>query len=89
MNDISLLRFIRDDYKGDTFAISSHTLHIILIQSLTLIGCVLEKYSVLAAGSVLPADSFIPAGQLWAGNPAKYVRDVDDAEKKKTKKVPR
>ena len=72
---------------GDFCTISSHTLHNILNHSLILIGCVLEKYSVLAAGSVLPADSFIPAGQLWAGNPAKYVRDVDDAEKKKTKKV--
>ena len=41
----------------------------------------------MAAGSVLPADTLIPAGQFWAGNPAKYIRDLDDDEKKNFKKV--
>ena len=50
-------------------------------------GCVLESQCIVAAGSVLPADTLIPAGQFWAGNPAKYIRDLDDDEKKNFKKV--
>ena len=41
----------------------------------------------MAAGSVLPPDTLIPAGQFWAGNPIKYIRDVDDDEKANAKKV--
>jgi hypothetical protein len=35
----------------------------------------------LAPGSVLPAFSYIPPGQVWAGNPARYIRDATDDEK--------
>ena len=40
----------------------------------------MEKNSVLAAGSVLKRDTRIPSGQLWAGNPAKYLRDLTHEE---------
>jgi len=45
-------------------------------------GCILEEgsymevNSILAAGSVLRRNQRIPSGQLWAGNPAKFFRDV-------------
>jgi acetyltransferase-like isoleucine patch superfamily enzyme len=36
--------------------------------------CVIGNNSVIGAGSVVTKD--IPANQVWAGNPAKYIRDV-------------
>ena len=43
--------------------------------------------SILAPGSMLLPDTLIPTNQLWAGNPAIYIRDVSDAEVDKTEKV--
>jgi len=39
-----------------------------------------EKHAVLAPGTVLPPGRLIPGGQLWAGNPARYVRDLTKDE---------
>ncbi len=35
-----------------------------------------EGQSVLAPGSLLPPGRLVPRGQLWAGTPARYVRDL-------------
>lgn len=43
-------------------------------------GTVVEKKSMVAAGAVVAPGTLIPSGQLWAGNPAKYVRDLTDEE---------
>jgi carbonic anhydrase/acetyltransferase-like protein (isoleucine patch superfamily) len=43
-------------------------------------GCIVEQDSMIAAGAVLLPESHVPEGQLWAGNPAKYVRDVTAEE---------
>lgn len=39
-------------------------------------GCVIEPYAVVAAGSVVTQGVNIGAGELWAGVPAKKVKDV-------------
>jgi carbonic anhydrase/acetyltransferase-like protein (isoleucine patch superfamily) len=39
-------------------------------------GCVVEGDAMLAAGAMLTQGKRIPSGQLWAGRPAKYVRDL-------------
>lgn len=39
-----------------------------------------EKYGMLAAGAVLTPKKVIKSGQIWAGNPAKYFRDMTQAE---------
>ena len=39
-------------------------------------GCVIEGEAMLAAGAMLTPGKRIPSGQLWAGRPAKYVRDL-------------
>ena len=44
-------------------------------------GSMMEKNSVLEAGSVLPPGRRVPSGQVWGGNPARYVRDLSKDEK--------
>src|SRR3546814_13785101 len=39
-------------------------------------GCEIEPDGLLAAGGLLSPGKRIPSGQLWAGRPAKYVRDL-------------
>ena len=39
-------------------------------------GVVVESGAVLADGTVVPPARRIPGKQLWAGNPAHYVRDL-------------
>ena len=34
----------------------------------------------VAAGAVVPVGSVVPSGQLWGGNPAKFLRDVKPEE---------
>jgi carbonic anhydrase/acetyltransferase-like protein (isoleucine patch superfamily) len=43
-------------------------------------GCEIEGGAMLAAGAMLTPGKRIPAGQLWAGRPAKYVRDLSHEE---------
>jgi gamma-carbonic anhydrase len=40
--------------------------------------CVIESDAMLAAGSLLTPGKRIPARQLWAGRPAKLMRDLSD-----------
>jgi carbonic anhydrase/acetyltransferase-like protein (isoleucine patch superfamily) len=42
--------------------------------------CVIESEAMLAAGAMLTPGKRIPSGQLWAGRPAKYVRDLTPAD---------
>jgi len=44
-------------------------------------GCTIESYAVLAGGSYLEPGKTVPSGQVWAGNPAKYLRDLTIEEK--------
>ncbi|CAO3356311.1 gamma carbonic anhydrase family protein [Azospirillum palustre] len=50
------------------------------IGAIVLDGAVMESGAMLAAGAVLTPRKRIPARQLWAGSPAKHLRDVTDAE---------
>ena len=42
--------------------------------------CEIEGGAMLAAGAMLTPGKRILAGQLWAGRPAKYLRDLSEAE---------
>ena len=42
-------------------------------------GAVIEGDGMLAAGAMLTQGKRIEARQLWAGSPARFVRDLDDA----------
>ncbi|KAK9843187.1 hypothetical protein WJX74_008369 [Apatococcus lobatus] len=50
-------------------------------RSILMEGSLVEAGSILAPGSVLPPGRLVPKGQLWAGNPARYVRDLSNDEK--------
>lgn len=39
-------------------------------------GAVIENDCVIAAGAVVPPNRRIPAGEMWAGNPARFVRKL-------------
>lgn len=41
---------------------------------------VIESEAMLAAGGVLTPGKVIPSGQLWGGNPARYMRDLRPEE---------
>ena len=49
-------------------------------------GAVVEKNCILAAGSIVQSGTLVPQGQFWAGNPAKFVREVSDEEMGKFEK---
>lgn len=53
------------------------------IQSVVLDGAVLEPYTLLAAGSVVPPGRRLQGGHLWRGSPAKMVRELTDEEKQR------
>jgi carbonic anhydrase/acetyltransferase-like protein (isoleucine patch superfamily) len=48
--------------------------------SVVMEGALVEEHAVLAEGSVVHPGRRIPAGQLWGGNPAVYIRDLTKAE---------
>ena len=48
--------------------------------SIVMDGCRIESDAMLAAGAMLTPGKTIPSGQLWAGRPAKYVRDLSEEE---------
>ncbi|KAH9321857.1 hypothetical protein KI387_016496 [Taxus chinensis] len=43
-------------------------------------GVVLEKNAMVAAGSLVRQNARIPSGEVWAGNPAKFLRKLTDEE---------
>ena len=43
-------------------------------------GCVVRTGSIVAAGSVVSPGTEIPSGQVWAGCPARYLRDLEPSE---------
>lgn len=44
--------------------------------SIVMDDCVVEPYSIIAAGAVVPAGTHIPEGSIFAGVPAKLIKTV-------------
>lgn len=65
------------------------TLHACTIEDNVLIGmgatvldgAVVEKGAIVAAGAIVPPGKRVPANQIWAGNPARFLRDVEEEER--------
>mmetsp|Transcript_13330 Transcript_13330/g.42292 ORF Transcript_13330/g.42292 Transcript_13330/m.42292 type:complete len:257 (-) Transcript_13330:110-880(-) len=45
-------------------------------------GVVVEKGAMVAAGAMVPPGVTIPSGEIWAGNPAKFLRNLTPEESK-------
>ena len=45
-------------------------------------GVTVESKAMVAAGAIVAPGTVVPAGQVWAGNPAKKLRDMSAAETK-------
>ena len=45
-------------------------------------GVVVKTGAMVAAGAMVTYKKIIPSGEIWAGNPAKFFRNMTDAEKK-------
>lgn len=43
-------------------------------------NCVVESNSIVAAGSVVTQNTHIPSGVIYAGVPAKWVKDIDASD---------
>ena len=64
------------------------TIHACIIEDNSFIGmgsivmdlARVEEFGMLAAGAVLTPGKIVKKGQIWAGNPAKYFRDLNQAE---------
>ena len=52
-------------------------------------GAVVESGAMVAAGALVTPRKRVPAGQLWAGAPAKYLRDLTPDEKQMMYESPR
>ena len=46
--------------------------------AIVLDGAVIESGAVVAAGALVPPGKTVPSCQLWAGSPAKVMREFDE-----------
>uniref|UniRef100_A0A1J3DZ74 Gamma carbonic anhydrase 1, mitochondrial n=1 Tax=Noccaea caerulescens TaxID=107243 RepID=A0A1J3DZ74_NOCCA len=74
---------------GDNVTIGhSAVLHGCTVEDETLIGMgatlldgvVVEKHSMVAAGALVRQNTRIPSGEIWGGNPARFLRKLNDKE---------
>lgn len=88
---IHTTRNLSGTYIGDEVTIGHGAiLHACTIENRVLVGmgsiildqAIMEENSMLAAGSVLTPKKRVPRGQLWAGSPARYMRDLTEEELK-------
>jgi carbonic anhydrase/acetyltransferase-like protein (isoleucine patch superfamily) len=86
---IHVTRNLSGTYIGDDVTIGHKALlHACRVGNRAFIGMgaimldesVVEDEAMLAAGALLTPKKRVPSGQLWAGNPAKYMRDLTPEE---------
>ena len=64
---------------GHNAIVHGCTLHdnvLVGMGSIVMDGCVVESNSIIAAGAVLTAGTHVPAGSIFAGIPAKKIKDI-------------
>ena len=76
---------------GDNVTIGHNaTIHACTINNYSLIGmgavvldgAVINEMSFIAAGALVTPKTIVKEEELWAGNPAKFIRKINDKEKK-------
>jgi carbonic anhydrase/acetyltransferase-like protein (isoleucine patch superfamily) len=43
-------------------------------------NCIVESNSIIAAGAVLTQNTIVESGSIWAGVPAKKVKDINESD---------
>jgi carbonic anhydrase/acetyltransferase-like protein (isoleucine patch superfamily) len=69
---------------GHNACVHGCTIHdnvLIGMNAVVMDNTVIESYSIVAAGAVVPANTHIKSGELWAGVPAKKIKDVPNSLK--------
>ncbi|MBT8114310.1 MAG: gamma carbonic anhydrase family protein [Arenicella sp.] len=78
-------------YLGDDITVGhSAVLHACSIEDRAFIGiqacvmddCIVEEEAMVAAGALVTPGKIVRAGEVWAGRPAKKLRDVSDVDRK-------
>ena len=65
---------------GHNAIVHGSTIHddvLIGMGSIIMDGCVIESNSIIAAGAVLTKGTHVPAGSVYAGMPARKIKDID------------
>ena len=58
------------------------------MQACVMDGAVVETGAMVAAGALVPPGKTVKAGQLWAGTPARFMRDCGEQEIEMIESVP-
>ena len=58
------------------------------MQACVMDGAVVETGAMVAAGALVPPGKTVKGGQLWAGTPAKFMRDCGEQEREMIERVP-
>ncbi|MBM3566303.1 MAG: gamma carbonic anhydrase family protein [Alphaproteobacteria bacterium] len=58
------------------------------MQACVMDGAVVERGAMVAAGALVPPGKIVKAGQLWAGSPARFVRQCGEKENMMIERVP-
>ena len=86
---VHVTRNLSGTYIGDDVTIGHGAiLHACRVEDKCLIGmgaiildeAVIETGAMVAAGALVPPKKVVKSGQLWGGNPAKYMRDLKPEE---------
>ncbi len=87
---IHVSSYTQGTYVGDDVTVGhSALLHACTIGNRVLVGmqaCVMDDAQVgddtiIAAGALVTPGKIVPSGQLWAGRPARYIRDLTDQDR--------
>jgi carbonic anhydrase/acetyltransferase-like protein (isoleucine patch superfamily) len=87
---VHVTRGVAGTYIGDDVTIGhAAVIHAATIKNRCLIGMgavildevVIEEGAMVAAGAVVTPRKVVPSGQLWGGNPARYMRDLSEEER--------
>ena len=92
VDSITYGTFIGDDVTiGHSAIVHACTLEpgsFVGMQACVMDGAVVETGAMVAAGALVPPGKTVKAGQLWAGTPARYMRDCADQENQMIERVP-
>jgi carbonic anhydrase/acetyltransferase-like protein (isoleucine patch superfamily) len=86
---VHVTRGVSGTYIGDEVTVGHGAiLHACTVKDQAFVGMgavvldevVIEERAMVAAGAVVTPRKIIPSGQLWGGNPARYMRDLTEEE---------